>query len=91
MKAFLLFQPAFYVLVFVGCIVIADQVNLLALWYGLIDHAQEPKPLLVAMLLLASAGCQGQLLVACRREFVTTTDASGSVGVLPLDGWALAE
>jgi hypothetical protein len=38
---------------FVGRIVIADQIDFLVWSYGLIDHAQELEPLLMSVLLLA--------------------------------------
>lgn len=53
MEAPVLLQPALYVFVFVGRVVIADQVDFLASRHCLIDHAQEAKPLLMPVLLLA--------------------------------------
>jgi len=50
MEALVLFQPALHVLMFVRSIVVADKVNLFVFVNGLIDHAQESKPLLMTVL-----------------------------------------
>ena len=51
----MLSQPALHSLMLVGCVVVADQVDLLVGRYCLIDHAQELQPLLVAVFLLTQA------------------------------------
>ena len=43
----LCFQPALHSFMFVGGVVIADQVDFFAGGYRLIDHAQKPQPLLM--------------------------------------------
>jgi len=54
-EAFVGFQPAFDSGMFVGRVVVADQVDFLVGRYRLIDHAQEPKLFLMAVFLLAQA------------------------------------
>ena len=46
-------QPALHSLMLVGGVVVADQVDVFACGYGPVDHAQEPQPLLMTVLLLA--------------------------------------
>jgi len=55
MEALVLFEPALHVFMFVRCIVVTDKVNLFVSGNCLIDHAQEAKPFLMAMLLLTQA------------------------------------
>jgi hypothetical protein len=53
MESFVRLQPALYLFMFVGRIVVADQIDFLVCIYSLIDHAQELEPLLMTVLLLA--------------------------------------
>jgi hypothetical protein len=57
MKSFVCLKPALDSLVFVGRIVIADEVNLLVCDYRLVDHAQELELLLMAVLLRVGERC----------------------------------
>ena len=53
MEAFVSFQPALDALMFVGTVVVADDVNLLLNGHSLVDHAQELQPFLMPVALLA--------------------------------------
>ncbi len=53
MEAFVSFQPPLDALMFVGTVVVADNMNLLLNRHGLVDHAEELQPLLMPVALLA--------------------------------------
>src|ERR1700682_703179 len=53
MASFVLVAPALDARMFVGRVIVADQIELLVCGDGLVNHAQEPEPLLVSMPLLA--------------------------------------
>src|ERR1035441_3706730 len=62
MESLVLFKPALHPFMFVRRVVVADQVDLFSRRNGLIDHAQEAEPFLMAMPLLAEtvdfSGCR---------------------------------
>ena len=67
-------QPALNAKMFVGRVIVADQIDLLLCRDGLADRAQEAKPLPMAMPLLtepvdfAGGACQGRRMKIVRKN-----------------------
>jgi len=65
-------KPALHFFVFVGGIVVDDQMDSLVLRHDVIDNAQEPQPFLMAMAVVAhrndTARIAGRCLTVCRPQ-----------------------